>query len=286
MNQKMRLGLASALVFVCLMGDIATAMPFDPVFRVIRIKGDCQVAPPNSSTFAPIKLGKAYELGSTVRTSGIDSEATVSLCDNNECKVMAGSTVQFAGEEDERTTRTLHLLVGKVEVDLDPKGHYTNRVVVQTAVGMATGEKAKFAVATSLKNDVHESTFECKAGMFSVGGSQYNAPVVKEGASVKVVGSTDLSWLRVQTLKGDISYDLRDGNADPISYPTKTGGAIKITQRVTELTKARHVVLRTMTPEGITETNFTYKLMPQMVDAPNAPAAGTAEERPATQEGI
>jgi hypothetical protein len=282
MIQTLRFRLIAFSLLLCLAGAIAMAAPFDPAFRVLRFKGICEVAPPDSSGFSPVSPGKAYPYGSTVRTGDRASEAVVALCDNHECKVMASTTARFADENQDRETRTVHLLAGKVEVDLDQKNQkFTNRVFVQTAVGTAAGEKVRFTVATSRNNEIHESVFECNAGMLGVSGSQFNAPVVKEGASLKVTGPTDLSWLRVQTLKGDIPYDLRNNSGEQVTYPTKAGATVKINQRVLESTKVRHVVLWLLKSDGTTETNYTYRVQPQPVNDGSAPAADAAGNRQA-----
>ncbi len=287
MSQTMRIRLFAASLLVGLVGAVALAVPFDPVFRVVRFKGECQVALPDSTTFAPVKPGKAYPYGTTVRTGGAESEATITFCDNHECRLAPNTTARFADEARDRTNLTVHLLAGKVEVDLDQKNiKYINRVFVQTPVAIAAGEKVRFTAAVSRNNDIHESVFECGAGMFGVSGSQFQAPAIKEGSIVKVTGPSDLSWLRVQTVKGEVSYDLRDTLAEPVAYPTKQGGAFKITQRVADSTKSRHVVVWTLKPDDTTETNYTYRLGPQaVIEGAVAPANVDANQQPA-QQGI
>lgn len=285
MNRQTCFRLGQAALLLHLAAAISLAMPFDPVFRVLRIKGECAIAPPDSTVFSPIKPGKAYPFGSTVRTVSLDSEAIISFCDNNGCTLFAGSTARFTDEAGDRENRTVHLLAGKLEVELDRSEQkfikYTNRVFVQTAVAIVSGEKAKFAVTVARQNDTHESIFECSAGMIGVSGAQFQAPVVKEGAILKVTGPTDLSWLRVQTVKGEVPYDIRNDMAEPISYPTKPGAILKINQQVAEQAGIRHVVLRTMKPDGTTETNFTYKLM---ADAPKPDAPAGDENRTGVEE--
>jgi hypothetical protein len=279
MIRTLRFRLIAASVLVCLAGTAAFAIPFDPVFLVLRIKGVCQIAPPNSSSFSPIKPGRAYPYGSTLSTRDAESEIVIALCDNHECRLTGNTTALFTDETQDRENRTVHLLAGKLEVDLDQKNQkFTNRVLVQTAGGLATGEKARFTVSFSQNNEVHESLFECNAGMLGVRGAQFNASVVKEGAAIKVTGPTDLSWLRVQTVRGDISYDLRNNNAEQIVYPTKPGAVIKINQLVTESTKAQHVVLWALKPDGTTDTNYTYKLLPQTINDVNVPPADATQK--------
>jgi hypothetical protein len=259
---------------VCLSGTVSNAVPFDPVFRVLRTKGECQVALPDSWEFAPVKPGKAYPFGSTVRTGNIDSEAIVALCDDHECRVFAGTTAQFLDEKQDRENRTVNLLAGKVEVELDQKSKFTNRVHVLTAVGVAIGEKSRFTATFSRHGEISEALFECNSGMIGVSGQQFQSSVVKEGSTVKVTGPNDLSWLRVQTVKGEVPYDLRNPIGEMVQYPTKAGAMVKINQKVAELTKTRHVMIWTLKPDGTTDTNYTYKVVAPTADAAPEGSAG------------
>jgi hypothetical protein len=264
----------AVLTATCILCAVSSAVPFDPVFRILRTKGDCQVALPGSWEFTPVKPGKAYPFGSTVRTGSANSEAIVSLCDDHECRILQGTTAQILDEKQDRENRTVNLLAGKVEVELDQKGKFTNMVCVQTAVGAAIGEKSRFTATFSRQGEISEAIFECNSGMIGLNGQQFQSSVVKEGSIVKVTGPNDLSWLRVQTVKGDVPYELRDQTGEPVQYPTKAGATVKINQKVAELTKTRHVVIWTLKPDGTTETNYTYKIVAQTADAA-APGGGS-----------
>lgn len=275
MNRKKCFTMLAVSTFVCLAGTMVNAVPFDPVFRVLRFKGECQVALPGSWAFTAVKPGKAYPFGSTLRTGSVASEATVALCDNNECKLLEGTTAQFTDENQDRENRTVHLLEGKVEVDLDQKNlKFTNRVYVKTAVGTAIGEKSRFTTAFSRQGEINEAIFDCDAGMIGLSGAQFQTTVMKEGSVVKVTGPNDLSWLRVQTVKGDIPYDLKNELGEPVTHPTKAGATVKINQRVTQANTVRHVVIWTLKPDGTTETNYNYKILLQAGDAGKEGAAG------------
>lgn len=271
------LRLAPVAILLLLAAAVSMAMQFDPAFRILRIKGDVVIAPPDSTNFVPVKTGKAYRFGSTVRTVTPDSEATIALSDNHQCKLSAGTTARFADEGGDRENRTVHLASGKVEVELDRSEQkfikYTNRVYVQTSVAIVSGERAKFAATVSRQKDVTEALFECSAGMIGVSGMQFQAPAVREGSIVKVSGPNDLAWLRVQTVKGDVSYDVRNDSSEPIAYPSKSGSLLKINQQIAESGKIRHVVLWMLKPDGTTDTNYTYKVA---LDAPPQPQAGEA----------
>jgi hypothetical protein len=265
MHRSCLSGVVACVAFVLV--QAAGAAPFDPVFRVLRYQGDCLVAPPSSTNFAPAKGSKAYPLGTTVRT-GPASSALIAFSDGNECLMDGRTALVVEGDADDRTNRTVRLLTGRVTVELDAQSKYTNRVDVRTPLATASSEKSRFDVVLSGSNDLFEVRCECLSGFLRVSASEFEVPIMQTADTVLLSGDPGHAYLRARTLKGAYAASIRNDAAEIVPVPMKNNSIVKVWQRYSEPERVRGVVNRVYTPEGMSATNFSYTLQGPAFIAP------------------
>jgi len=235
----------------------AGATPFDPVFRILRYQGECRIAPSGSADFAPVRGGKAYPLGSTVRTAA-GSSAQIALSDNNECRLDAGTAVIVEGEAEDRSNRVIRLIAGRLTVELDDKVTTPSRVEVRTPLATASAEKSRFETTLSGSNDLYEVRHECLAGVLRVSASEFEIPIMKTADTILLSGDPSHLYLRARTTKGAYPVNIRNDAGELESVPMKNNSVIKIWQRYSVPEGVRGIVNRVYTPDGLSATNFSY----------------------------
>ena len=76
--------LAASAALLVLVGP-ADAARFDPLFRVVGIRGECMVQPAGQADFVPAIEDRAYHYGTKIKT-GPDSAAIVRFSNGNDCR--------------------------------------------------------------------------------------------------------------------------------------------------------------------------------------------------------
>jgi hypothetical protein len=237
---------------VAAMATLCRAESFDPVFRVLRLSGECQISTPDSPAFVPVQPGKAYPYASTVRT-GKKSSVIIALSANNECRLKDKTSIFLPDPGDSRETRVIRLSSGQVQVDLDPNAKTPNEVTVDALVASASARTSRFSAQTRLTNDQTEATFTCESGTLRVTGPQFDIPTLKPTDSVEVSGTGDQTYSRLHVLRGVIPVGIRDMFGNPTVYEAKLHSVLKFWMKRSDADKATSVVLRILDAGGETE---------------------------------
>jgi hypothetical protein len=255
------LGIAAASVMTA--ASLFAAESFDLVFRILRFTGDCQVTPPDATVSSAAKAGRAYPHGSTVRT-GPKSTATIALSANNECSMKEQTAIYLVDPDKSRDLRTIQLLTGQVQVDLDVNAEpqkMPNKVVVKTVSAAASTRASRFSAISHPTNDLTVTTFTCdaigkeggKEGMLSITGPQFEIPTMKPTDAVEVSGTQDQSYTRLAVLRGAIPVNMRGPDGAPFTYEAKQRAVIKFWVKRADSGKAVSVAVRVLTSNGDTE---------------------------------
>ena len=149
---------------LCLFAGITSATPFDPLFLVSRVTGECMVAAPDSGDFVPVTEGKAYPYGTKVKT-GNDSTAIIKLSEGNECHLSANVSLGTARDAKNEKHSIVKLEQGKIEVMLEQGFRDNNKFSVETASAVCEAIACRFTTEARRDNQL-----DLNIGLFTCGG--------------------------------------------------------------------------------------------------------------------
>ena len=81
---------------------------FEPLFRVIKVTGECSLKRPKERKFAPAQESKAYPYGTKIRT-GTESGLVVILSEGNICRVLPDTNLTMCEGSGNKKLKTVCL---------------------------------------------------------------------------------------------------------------------------------------------------------------------------------
>jgi hypothetical protein len=242
---------------LCLFAGITSATPFDPLFLVSRVNGECMVATPDSGDFIPVTEGKAYPYGTKVKT-GNDSTAIIKLSEGNECHLSANVSLGTGRDAKNEKHSIVKLEQGKIEVMLEQGFGDNNKFSVETASAVCEAIACRFTVEARRDNqlDLNIGLFTCGEGQIKVFGPNFEIPSLVKDASISVSGTSDKLFTRVKNLRATINIAYKDSDGQDKTVELKQNSTAKITRRVSE--GNLHVTTIITKPDGTMEEASTH----------------------------
>ena len=121
---------------------------FEPLFRVIKVTGECSLKRPKEREFSPAPESKAYPYGTKVRT-GMQSSLVVIFSEGNICRVLANTHLTMSEGAGNKKLKVVRLNEGEVEVELKEDFHSDgNALNVETSTAICGAIGCKFNVAS------------------------------------------------------------------------------------------------------------------------------------------
>ncbi|MFC1452290.1 FecR domain-containing protein [Verrucomicrobiota bacterium] len=220
-------GVCLAVVFV---GSVCAA-PFEPLFRVMEAEGDCTIQTPAAGAFVPAIAGKAYPYGSRVRT-GDGSSLLVGFSDGNTCRMLANTHIDLVEDESNRSSKSLNMAVGNIELKLEENYQNNNAVTVVTlCANISCLSGGWYTLDGKDEGELRVVVIACLAGELGVQGPQYEIPVLGEGDWVSISASRDKGFIRVRGLKGEFTLTVRDEEGNPVMIDMEPESVVKILQK-------------------------------------------------------
>ncbi|OGV62157.1 MAG: hypothetical protein A2498_14070 [Lentisphaerae bacterium RIFOXYC12_FULL_60_16] len=240
-----------------LLAVTALAAPFEPLFQIVSIEGECLVQPVGESNFSPAEPNKAYAYGSVVKT-GRRSTAVIRFSEGNECRVLANAHLAILEDTTNQKLKTIKLTEGEVEVTLDEKFHETNDLNVQTATAICGAIGCKFNVRAGVREDMHAVVIICRDGKIKINGVDFNIPIMENDDGVSVVGNLDLSYIKIRNIMGDFNIHVFDANKNEKIIEAKKDCEIKIWRKMAQDGKTIIITIVILGPDGSATENFTF----------------------------
>jgi hypothetical protein len=270
-NQVAPLIVAGAL----LLTGAALAQSFDPLFRVVNIKGACQIKRPDAAAFEPALNGKAYPFGTTVRTM-LDGEATVLFSNDDGVLLRADSvaTVLAATNEESRIVR---LANGRLLTAVR-EGLAERAVVIETPVAECDAIANHSDVAMTREKDGLTLTIATANGGLSVHGPQFTIPRLKAGCAVRIASTPDRGLTRITNTSGDYKIEMDHGADAPVPVDTTPNCTVRIWREHAPVTGKLVVSVLAVGADGKGRESFAYVIGEPSIAASGLPVA--AESAP------
>jgi hypothetical protein len=162
---------------------------FDPLVRVMNIRGVCEVKNPDVGSFQPVLNNKAYPLGSSFRT-GLGGSAVISFSAQESVQLLEGSEMVAACPEKDPDGRLVRIISGKVKTTLRdnlPEGVFgieTPNTICRNVAGR--GE-------ITLSSDANTETLQIAiiTGSTRVEGPQYQVPALRAANTLNACREPD-----------------------------------------------------------------------------------------------
>ncbi len=224
--------ITTLLFLVCLVSTTAFSAPFEQLFRVMKISGDCEVKPAGARKFIKAQEGKAYAYGTTVRT-GRKSSALIQLSAGNECRVLAKAELTMSDGITNPKLKVIHLTEGKIEVELEEMltENTGNSLNVETATAVCGAIGTKFSCEAHKEQDINVVVFIVTHGSTTIFGMNYAIDQVSAGTALSVSGDDAGSFTRIKTLKGMFDIEYKDSQGNPKVVSTEKNSIVKIWRR-------------------------------------------------------
>ncbi len=249
MMKSIRLGLATLLTVA--LASVASAQnTLDPVFRVARVNGDCQISIQGQEGFQPAEEAKAYPYGSTIRT-GARSSLVVIISEGNVVRVLANASLVMDENASDTRIKNVRLHDGEVEIELNKAFHQSgNKLNVETATAICGAVGTHFRVASRMEENLRIVLFRVIKGVIAVYGDSFEVPVLDANDWLSVVSPEDRSFLRLENMKGEFDIRIKDQDMNDKDLPTQLGNVLKIFQRRVAGTNQRIITAQIFAPDG------------------------------------
>lgn len=242
----------------CLLSSISYAAPFEELFKIEKITGECMVQTPDNAEFVNAVDGNAYAYGTKIKT-GRKSSAVIVFSEGNTCRVLANAVLAITRDTKDEKLKSINLDTGKVEVSLDPEFHKTHNdslnVVTPTAICGAIG--CKFSMDSRIEEDLYVVIVICDDGQIKVFGKGFDAPMDTEDG-MTMSSARDGSFMRLKNIKGSIVVQVRDSEGNPKNVEMKVGSVVKIWRSKSATGKVWIVTILITSPDGTLEEAITY----------------------------
>jgi hypothetical protein len=231
---------------------------FEPLFRVLKITGECSLKRPKELNFAPAEESKAYPYGTKLRT-GMQSSLVVVFSEGNICRVLANADLTISEGPSNKKLKIIRLNEGEVEVELKETFHSDgNALNVETATAICGAIGCKFRVQSTTEDALRIILVRCIEGMIRIHGDNFSAAELDEGDWLSLLSPPDLSFLRLKTERGEFEITIKDEDGEDNNVPTEAGTVLKIWQREVPGTRQLVVVAELTGPDGKLISTFTF----------------------------
>jgi len=239
------------IVFLCtiISGIVLLSAPFEPLFQIISVEGECQVQPPGTQNFQPAEPGKAYAYGTAIKT-GRKSTALIRFSEGNECRVLANANLVITEDVKDPKLKIIKLKEGDVDVSLDEKFHESNGLNVETATAICGAIGCKFTVKSSSEGELKAVIIICKEGKIKVYGNDFNVPLMENDDGISVVGSADLTFIKLRNILGEYNLHVRDASGNEKIIELKKDWEIKIWRKLSQDNKTIVITILITGPDG------------------------------------
>jgi hypothetical protein len=256
--KRHRVTVSALAAGICLLSGVLYAAPFEVVFKIEKITGECTVQPPGSAEFVNAVDGNAYAYGTKIRT-GRKSSAILVFSEGNTCRVLANANLTITQDSKDAKLKSVVLDVGKIEMSLEPEFHKTNadslNVVTPTAVCNAIG--CKFSIDSRNEDDLLVTIFICDEGQIEIDGQGFKIPLdAEDGLTISL--AKDRSFIRIKNIKGVFSIVIRDSEGNPKTVELKVGSVIKIWRSKSATGNVWIVTILITSPDGVLQEAITY----------------------------
>ena len=251
---------------------------FEPLFRVIKVTGECSLKRPKEGDFAAAVEAKAYPYGTKIRT-GMRSSLVVVFSEGNVCRVLANADLTMSQGTSNKKLKIIRLNEGTVEVDLKEDFHSDgNALNVETATAICGAIGCKFSVKSMTEDALRLILISCFEGKIRVNGDNFSAAELDEGDWLSLLTPPDLSFLRLKTERGEFEITIKDENHEDKNVPTEKGTVLKIWQREVPGTGQIVIVAEVTGPDGKLISTDTVTLDART--KPTQPPQGRQEREP------
>jgi hypothetical protein len=219
---------------------------FEPLVQVSNATGDALVTEPGADTSEPVVQDKAYPYGSSFKT-GDDSSVTLRFSDGNHCSLLPNTDARFTQNKKRGKTKTVEVVVGKVEVQLSADlADSGEQVIVRAPAVSITGIDCHFRVDAAADGDHRVVVIRSIRGITTVNGDYIVVRALPESGSMSVYSPVDMSYLRVVNIKGVFPVVVRDDSGGERPVETTPGSVVKVWRRpVPESTQVMVAVMLT-----------------------------------------
>ena len=234
----MRRSLLALAGIMCLAGITAhpaNAGPFEPLFQILDVTGECVVRRPDADSSEPAVLGASYPYGSMLRT-GADSGASIAFAEGNTCKVNGNVIASFMQNPDDKTRKTIHLYRGKVDLSLEENFAEHNAMEVLTQCcffNCAKGGNSSFDAKD--EGEVKVVVAKCISGEIEGDGPSFSLPLLSDNAAVTIVCSPDQGFIRLRGLEGEFEVEVDDEDGRARLIDIKKDSVVKIVRSQSEV---------------------------------------------------
>ncbi len=252
------------------------AKPFDPLVRLMNVRGPCEVKNPDVGQFAPVQDGKAYPLGTTVRT-GPGGTAFILFSTQESVQVLESSEVVVSAPEGAADARQVTLVSGRIKTSLRdtlPEGCFA--VLSPNASCKNMSGRGDF----SLKADTTAETFQAATitGSARVEGPHYVIPALRAANTVHIQTALDRSFSRLTSASGDFAILLENGTETPVNYGMSPKAVVKIWRENAPVGGRPIIATLVVSPTGMARHRFAYAVGRPTLATGELIAAQTAEE--------
>ena len=261
----MRLHVRSVLLLAiacCVIASMAQAVPFEPVFRLMKVTGEVTVKAPGAGQFKEAEEGKAYPYGTAVRT-GKRAAVIVVYAANNTCQVgpLANLMVEAA---------SILLDAGKVEIVLEEG----NALAVTTPCASSESVGGAFTIEMKSEAELKIAVYTCTAGELAILSDMFQVPALDANDLLSVSCAQDQSFIRLKDIQGKFDVFFTDDSGTPRSEAMERNSVVKIWRRKADTSDAIVVTILLVKPDGTLGEAINYTIKPEpkvAVVAPDQP---------------
>jgi hypothetical protein len=275
MNRKLPIG--SLLAGVALAVAPIRAAPFEPLFRVVDIKGDCQIRKPGAAQFEPVLRNKAYPYGTTVQTLR-ESAATVQLSSEDAVRLDAETIATPTQTATGNVAVAIHFEAGKLVSNISA-GMPADLLAIESVVARCNGLTGRGELTLSRPRDAFVlSAVATAGGTMTLSGPQFVVPTLKAGYGVRITTTRDRSLTRIVNTLGDYAI-LVDKGAEQVSIDTSTRSTIRIWREAAPVGGRLIVSVFATGPDGKGKESFAFAVgQPTVATTTHIDTSETPEE--------
>jgi hypothetical protein len=259
---------------------------FEPLFRIVKVTGDCSLQRPEEAEFLPAEESKAYPFGTKVRT-GMRSSLVIVFSEGNVCRVLANAYLTMDEGMKNKKLKIIRLHDGEVEVELEEEFHKDgNALNVETATAICGAVGCKFRVASKVEEELRIVIVRVIEGIINMLGEDFSIVELDKDDWISLLSPPDESFLRLKTMKGEFEVKIKDETQQDKQVPTEEGTVLKIWQKKVPGTNQRVVTAVLTGPDGqlIETITVTYEegqppVFGLQEDGDTAPWGGDEEPR-------
>ncbi len=229
---------------------------FQSLVMVSRIHGLCEVLNPDIGSFTPAIDGKAYPLGTVVRT-GADGAAVLVFSVRDTVSLYANTEVVADRNEQNPDMRVLRLFAGSASFDLRdnlPEGSFT--LETANAVCKNVTGRGDYQLYKEEENDVFQAA--TITGSSHIVGPHYHIPALRAANTVNIMTAPNRTLSRLTSVSGDFMVVLEKGGEVPVEYAMSPKAVIKIWRENAPVGGRTIISTLVVSPNGIACHRFAY----------------------------